>query len=316
MFSHLIQALCVLLGLILSAVWLRRRGGISEGDAPALTRVVMDLLLPAVVFSTLSRNPLSAELIPPGLIMLAAVIIGLVLAWIIGRLMRLAPRRLGALILVAGFGSSASVGYVLIGQVFPSSGAAMVDAVVINTIGSTLPVFVIGIPIAAYFGGGASAGSGVRIVVSAMRDFLVSPLFFAILFGVALSFVKLGNNPIVATLYQFLDALQGALMFVVALTIGLMLRPVSITEIGRALLAVVAIKLLVEPWLVAELARVDRVAHLGLEVLAIEAAMPSGTIAAVVAARYGCDGTFASALVLLTYGLSLVTTPLAVYLLA
>jgi len=38
--------------------------------------------------------------------------------------------------------------------------------------------------------------------------------------------------------------------------------------------------------------------------------MPSGTMAAVLADRYGCDGGIASALVIATYGLSLLTIPL------
>jgi predicted permease len=43
--------------------------------------------------------------------------------------------------------------------------------------------------------------------------------------------------------------------------------------------------------------------------------MPSGAIAAVVAGRYGCDGALASALVIATYLVSLVTIPLMIFLL-
>ncbi len=38
--------------------------------------------------------------------------------------------------------------------------------------------------------------------------------------------------------------------------------------------------------------------------------MPSGALAAVLAARYGCDGAIASTLVIATYVLSLVALPL------
>ena len=50
------------------------------------------------------------------------------------------------------------------------------------------------------------------------------------------------------------------------------------------------------------------------QVLVLEAAMPAGAIAAVVAARYGCNGGLASALVIAMYVLSLGTIPL-IYLL-
>lgn len=64
---------------------------------------------------------------------------------------RLRPEQPGALALVAGFGRSASVGCALIGQVFPDNGSVMLDAVVPTSIGSTIPVFVIGVPIAVHF---------------------------------------------------------------------------------------------------------------------------------------------------------------------
>lgn len=313
MFANLIQALFVLIGLILISVWLKHRGAVDDSYAPGLTRVVMDLCLPAVVFNSLSRQSLEPRLIMLGLIMLVAVFSSLIVAYLIGRLLRLASAQLGAVVMVAGFGSSASLGYVLIGQVFPNTDAAMVDAVVMNTLGSTLPVFLIGIPIAAYFGGGGNSGEA---VLKAVRSFLISPLFFALVLGVAASFIDLPNNVLTTTLYRFLDALQGGMLLLIALTIGLLLRPISLRQLGPALAAVAAIKLMVDPWVAAELARLDSMGRLALEVLVIEAAMPSGTIAAVLAARYGCDGAFASALVVLTYSLSLVTTPLAVYFLA
>lgn len=45
------------------------------------------------------------------------------------------------------------------------------------------------------------------------------------------------------------------------------------------------------------------------EVLVIESAVPSGAIAAVLAERYGCDGTLASTIVIISFLVSLVTLP-------
>jgi predicted permease len=47
------------------------------------------------------------------------------------------------------------------------------------------------------------------------------------------------------------------------------------------------------------------------QILFLEAAIPSGAIAAVLASRYGCDGPLAAALVVATYLISLVTIPCA-----
>jgi predicted permease len=89
-----------------------------------------------------------------------------------------------------------------------------------------------------------------------------------------------------------------------------MLRPVSIKEIGGVIAAVLAIKLILEPFLVLELAALEHMAALEKNVLVIEAAMPSGTIAAIIATRYGCDGGLASVLVVVSYVASLLTIPL------
>ena len=313
---HLTQSLVVLLALIGAAFWLKRRGIVDADNAQGFTRIVTELLLPALVFASLSRHALRPELMLPGLVMLASVLTGLFVAWLLGLALKLRPGQLGALVLVAGFGSSASLGYALIAQVFPDNGKAMLDAVVLNSIGSTIPVFVIGVPIAAHFGSreGGSGDSGAA-TLKALRSFFTSSLFAALVLGVAAAFVGLPDNAFTATLYQFLQTLQDAVPLMVALSIGLMLRPLALSEVGLALLLVALVKLALEPFLVADLASTEHIDGLGREVLLIEAAMPSGSIAALLAARYGCDAAFASGLAVVTYGLSLVTAPVAVYLL-
>ena len=169
---HLTQSLVVLLALIGAAFWLKRRGIVDADNAQGFTRIVTELLLPALVFASLSRHALRPELMLPGLVMLASVLTGLFVAWLLGLALKLRPGQLGALVLVAGFGSSASLGYALIAQVFPDNGKAMLDAVVLNSIGSTIPVFVIGVPIAAHFGSreGGSGDSGAA-ALRALRSF-------------------------------------------------------------------------------------------------------------------------------------------------
>ncbi len=71
-----------------------------------------------------------------------------------------------------------------------------------------------------------------------------------------------------------------------------------------------AIKLIVKPIISFVIAEMEVLPTLDTEILLIETAMPSGTVAAVLADRYGCDGAIASALVVATYCLSLLTIPL------
>ena len=58
---HLTQSLVVLLALIGAAFWLKRRGIVDAGNAQGFTRIVTELLLPALVFASLSPERTEAR---------------------------------------------------------------------------------------------------------------------------------------------------------------------------------------------------------------------------------------------------------------
>ena len=313
MIMSLVEALGVLLALIGAALWLRWRGVLQEAHSPTLSRLITDLMLPALIFASLSQHRLEWSQMPPALIMLVTTLIMLALAWWIGRAIRLEAPQLGAFTLVAGIGSSSTLGYTLIGQVFRGDPGAAFDAVMIGEIGAILPLFLVGVPIAIHFGKqDSSPGAHWREV----RTFVRSPIFISMVGGFTVSFIDLPEWQVVDVMYRVLDILGGALPVFVALTIGLMLRPVSLKTALVPIAAVLAVKLFVEPMLAAELATIAHVPRLERNVLLIEAAMPSGTIATIVAARYGCDGGFASTVVVVSYVASLVSVPIIVTLMA
>jgi malate permease and related proteins len=301
------ESLAVLLILIGAGVALRQRGVIREADGPTLAKLITDLILPALVFSSLSRHSFELDRLMPGLIMLATTLFLLVFSWWIGRCLAIESKRLGAFILIAGVGSSSTLGYTLVGQIFPGNVEAAFTAVTIGEIGVILPLFLVGAPIAIHFGDYEhKAGAHGR----ELQLFLRSPLFIAMILGIGFSIVGIRDNPNFAPFYRALGLLSSALPVFVALSIGLMLRPVSIQRTWGAIAAVLGIKLILEPLMVLELATLEHMAMLERNVLVIEAAMPSGTIAAIIATRYGCDGGFASVLVVVSYAASLLTIPL------
>ena len=144
----------------------------------------------------------------------------------------------------------------------------------------------------------------------------LSPIFIALVLGVAASLVGVPENGVTTTIYLVLETLSGALPVAVALTIGLMLRPIRVVRLWQPLLVVVFVKLILQPVLVTQFADLARLETLDHDVLLIQSAMPSGTIAAILAARYGCDGGFASAIVVATDLAAVVSAPAMVFLLA
>jgi predicted permease len=75
-------------------------------------------------------------------------------------------------------------------------------------------------------------------------------------------------------------------------------------------LITIILSLVLQPLTALVLASATTLPLLQTQVLVVETAMPSGMIAAVLSARYGCDGELASVLVIATCIFSLVTLPI------
>jgi len=305
LYLSLIQAMIVILGLVLVGFILKRRGVISAGDRAIFGRLTTDLALPALIFATLSRQNIQEGELAAVWIMAVSLLSCMVLAWIVGRALGLLASQLGAFILVASFGSSSTLGYALISQTFTDP-AALGEAVIISELGVGIPIFTVGVAVAIYFGQGRGGS-----IQSSFKAFLKSPIFISLVLGLAVAFLHLNWDvfPLII-LTRILDLLGGTLAIFVALAVALMLRPIPFRSLAPLILAAAAIKLLAKPLLAFALARVELLDPLDMEILLIETAMPSGTVAAVLADRYGCDGGLASALLIATFAVSLITIPL------
>jgi len=145
--------------------------------------------------------------------------------------------------------------------------------------------------------------------------FFYSPIFISMILGLTCSFLALPQDSVVVgLLYRVLDTIGDTLMVLVAVTIGLLLKPIEVRTMVTLVSIVAGMKLLVEPALAGWSASYLGIPVLEREVLVLETAMPGGTVSAVIAARFGCDGAVASTLVVATYILSLVTLPLMFFL--
>ncbi|MBN1323011.1 MAG: AEC family transporter [Methanotrichaceae archaeon] len=305
LYLSLIQAMIVILGLVFVGLILKRRGVISPDDRVIFGRLTTDLALPALIFVTLARQNIQEGELAAVWIMAVSLLSCMALAWIVGRALGLLAGQLGAFILVASFGSSSTLGYALISQTFTDP-AALGEAVIISELGVGIPIFTVGVAVAIYFGQGRGGS-----IQSSFKAFLKSPIFISLILGLAVALLHLnwGEFPL-TILTRILDLLGGTLAIFVSLAVALMLRPIPFRSLAPLILAAAAIKLLAKPLLAFALARAELLDPLDMEILLIETAMPSGTVAAVLADRYGCDGGLASALLIATFAVSLITIPL------
>ena len=310
-FESLLESFLILVALGGSAVWLRQRSAIVAGEEGVFARLVTDFTLPALIFASLSREPFDPLKLELALTLFIAIAVVMVVAWVVGRWMRLERPVLGSVILVSGVGSTSTLGYSLIHSIYGDNSEVMSQVVIMGEFGVILPLFTIGVAIAMYFGEDAADRPGFRASVTA---FFRSPIFLALVAGLLASYIGLPqDNWAVGLLNAFLQVAGDSLTLLVAFTIGLMLRPIASKQLMSLIVLVALLKLVLEPLVAGSLALALSVPESQRDILLIEAAMPSGALAAVIAARYGCDGAVASALLIATVGLSLLMIPLLGY---
>jgi len=311
-FYALLGSLFILVTLVLLALLLRNRSILSAEHQTLFSRLVTDFALPALIFSTLSQQRFEIEKLLPALIMMGTILIACSLGFAAGKMLKMDRKSLGAFVLVSGWGSSSTLGYALIMQCFNNNPEAMGDALIISELGAGVPLFLLAIPFALYFGREHTDSSE---VLASVAEFFRSPIFIALVLGIAFSFLRLPpENIVVKTIYSLLGIIGDSIEIFTAFAVGLMLQKIPFRRLLPPIAALFCINLIAEPLIALGSAHLFGLSQLEDEVLVIEAAMPAGAIAAVVAARYGCNGGLASALVIAMYVLSLGTIPL-IYLL-
>jgi predicted permease len=311
-FYSLLGSLFILVALVLLTLLLRKCSILSAEHQTLFSKLVTDFALPALIFSTLSRQVIDIQKLLPALIMTCTILVACSLGFAAGKLLKMDRKSLGAFVLVSGWGSSSTLGYALIMQCFGNNPEAMGDALIISELGAGVPLFLLAIPFAMYFG---REHADERDMLTSVAAFFRSPMFIALVLGIAFSCVKLPQENIaVKTVYNLLGIIGDSIEIFTAFAVGLMLQKIPFRRMLPPIAALFVINLIAEPLLALGGAHLFGLSQLEDQVLVLEAAMPAGAIAAVVAARYGCNGGLASALVIAMYVLSLGTIPL-IYLL-
>ncbi|HEX3000861.1 MAG TPA: AEC family transporter [Methanoregula sp.] len=308
----LLKSVAIFFLLVLFIQLLKRQGIFNDSHQPVFNRLVTELALPVTIFSTLAVNRIYADQILAAVMMLLSIGICCFLAYLACRAMKLSSGMTGSLVMLAGFGSTSTLAYPLISQTFGSSSQAMALGLLIGEFGVCIPFFTLGVLMAAWFGSRQTQKN--PEVWPVMKNFFISPIFISFILGLLVSQIPVASGFLSSTFWtMFFGFFTNGLEILVAVSLGLMLKPVKLRHILPLFLLIVGLKLFLQPLVVMYGASVASFPTLTTEVLVIEAAMPSGAIAAVIADRYGCDGPLASALVIATYLVSLVTIPLITF---
>jgi malate permease and related proteins len=295
----------ILVTVILVTMFLRHLNIIKSEQAPIFSKLVTHVTLPALIFHSLSQATLHWEYVLLALIMLGAELLSLLIAWKVGNALRLTRPQQGSFMLVSGFGSSALLGYALIEQIFPGNINAMTEAVVITELGVGPALFTLGTMIALYYG---SAEVDTQGRIKAVLSFFKSPICFSVVTGIvwALSGIPV-TGMVLTPFFKCFEILASANTFLVALTVGVILRFSGIRTVAVMAACVCLIKLVLKPILVWGPTNFLSLQEWQVQILVLEAAMPSALLTVVLANTYGCDAKLASKLVFATTVVSMAT---------
>jgi predicted permease len=303
------QSVLAFATVVLLCVLMKKWAVVREEHGPLFANLLTQVALPVVIITQLATHPLEARQLLLVLAMIVSGTVCMALAWVAGNLMKLARSKIGALMLVSSFGSSAFIGYPLIQYAFPNNPEAMRDAILVSEIGVGLPIFTLGVWVAMHFGEKHGGGSATQW--QPLRDYLRSPIFLAVAAGLLISPLHL--NPEMPWLAPFFEAarmVSGALTILSCLVLGINLNFRTVRGIIPLLLVSATLQMIVEPYVANFQATLYGLSMEQRQVLVMESAMPSAILGSVFASHYQCAADTTSALIFINILLSLITLPL------
>lgn len=310
----LIRAVAIFFLLVIFIQILKRRGIFGTNNLSVFGRLITELILPITIFSTLAISRVDYQFVYAACIYLTVSLLICGAAYLICRFFNFSNAVTGSLVILSGFGSTSTIAYPLISQTYGAASDAMTRALIIGEFGSVIPFFTLGVLIAAYFG--QKPGTRTNESFHSLKAFFRTPIFLSLVAGLVASQIPPVSNLLMTDFFTaFFAYFNNGFELLVAITIGLMIRPVKIREIYLYLAITIPLALIIMPLSVYGMATLLQVPVMTREILVIMAAVPSGAIAAVIADRYGCDGPLASTIVVVTFLSSLVTLPLLTFLL-
>ena len=273
-------------------------------DADLLNNVVVYLTLPAFIFEAIYsyRQPLPLSIAKVPIIGFAMILIVLAVAYLVGKALKLDKPTLSGLMLAAAFGNTGFLGYPVIKTAFTQK-AALVTAVLYDEVAMALPLFTLGVAIAAGF-------AGERVDRKQLLRVFLLPSMLAI--PVALILRPLSLPQPLMTSIRYLA--EGTIPLVM-ISLGLSLSARSLKGYAVPVLAACVLKMALLPLLTFYSLRAGGVSGVMLQAGVVESGMPSAVMTCVIAAKFGANAKFVAAAIFVSTLLSIAAIPTVLVLL-
>lgn len=197
---------------LIAGVLLRRIKSVPENAHTALNQYVIYISLPALALFYIPKIEISTQLLYP----LGAAWLGFILAWLffagLGRAFGWPKKLIGCLVLTAGLGNTAFVGFPVIEALYGKEG--LKTAIVLDQPGTFVVMATLGIVVAASYSKGVVGASGI------LRKILLFPPFIAFTIAAVMNICG----------YDFAAILQPMLQ-----KLGATVTPVALVAVGMQL---------------------------------------------------------------------------------
>ena len=295
--------------VVLVVILLKRLAVVRQEDGLVFSRLLIQAVLPAMIFFQLAARPIAGRQFLLVLAMIASVVLSLIVAGLAGLAMRLERSKIGVLMITSAFGSTSLMGYPLVQFAFPSNPHAMADAVLTSELGVGLPIFTLCPIIAMYFGHARGDAGALR---KALMDYVRSPIFVALVAGLLVSQLHIPvTSAFIAPFSQAFRMIVGAFATLSCLILGVQINFKGVWRILPLIAVSALIQLAFQPFAAG---LQGHLYHLDMEqrqVLVLVSSMPPAILGPVFATRFQCDGETASSVVFFDILLSIVTVPMA-----
>lgn len=300
---HAIPAVIATFCLMLLGYGGKKLNVLKPQDAQTITAVVTNFTGPAFAFSYIHGKVFtgSMAIAPIGLFAAEMIVLGLV--YLVARMMNLNRRTTGGLMMAAVFGNTGFLGYPITMAAFPKDSQAIATAVIVDQFGMTIPLFSIGIAIAAGFGSG-------KVDRWQWLSFAKTPLFISVVLALILRGVHLPKF-----LTETINMLGAATIPMAMIALGLSASASAMKAIKAPFAAAFLAKMVAMPLLVYAVTSLLGIHGVVQKAAILEAAMPTAVMAGVLSTRYGANGPFVSSSAILMTVSSVVMLPTVVTLL-
>jgi len=298
----------IFLCLVLAVLLLRHWKVIEAEQNPIFSKLLTSFVLPAFIFSQVANIKVEYSYLFFGAVILISELITGVASWSTAKwVLRLDRPSTGAFVLGSTFGSSSQIGNAFLKVVFDNNAAISAMGLVTGQFGIGLPVNVVGPVVAKSFGASENNNS----VLSLVKSLFMNPPTVALILGIVWSRLDIPSDIfIVKMLFEGLNIVSASMTFLVAVIIGLSLKPIKMKGIWIVLILAAFFQLALQPFITYGIFSLLSEQNEHHQATLFLSAMPATPLAVVFCARYGANAQLASQIVIFTCILSLLSIPI------